>query len=138
MILPWFYMMSVFYTIFTVKWGQPHWHEDEKAGEIEVKDQTRSGIHDVRSWLYLEVMTFFSWIAMSMLFTLIAYIMKFKSISKSEKVMESDDNVWNDKDTDDFLRYLKFEYFLFNYILTKGVMEIFIGFIDSKDVIMFG
>lgn len=42
--------------------------------------------------------------------------------------MNMDDNVWNDKDTDDFLRYLKFEYFLYNYILCKLCTEIFIQF----------
>jgi len=54
-----------------------------------------------------------------MAFTLYAYVFKIKSISKAADVMELDDNVWNDKDTDDFLRYLKFEYFMVTYFLLK-------------------
>lgn len=42
--------------------------------------------------------------------------------------MEKDDNVWNDKSSDDFLRYLKFEYFFFNFFLAKLLCEIQIGF----------
>lgn len=52
--------------------------------------------------------------------------------------MESDDNVWNDKDTDDFLRYLKFEYFMTCYVLIKGLMEIWLGFVPRDDIAMFG
>jgi hypothetical protein len=73
-------------------------------------------------------MMFFNWITTSVLFVGVAYIRKFKSISKDEAVMNMDDNVWNDKDTDDFLRYLKFEYFLYNYLLCKLCTELFIQF----------
>mmetsp|Transcript_11641 Transcript_11641/g.17665 ORF Transcript_11641/g.17665 Transcript_11641/m.17665 type:complete len:96 (-) Transcript_11641:540-827(-) len=60
-----------------------------------------------------------------------AYCVKFKSISKNEALLEMDDNVWNDKDTDDFLHYLKFEYFLISYVLTYLFMEIVLGFSDA-------
>lgn len=70
-------------------------------------------------------------------FTLYAYLFKIKSICKSEIVMESDDNVWNDKDTDDFLRYLKFEYFMVNYTFVKAVSEIMIGFVQRDDMKIF-
>jgi len=76
----------------------------------------------------IEVRLFFTWLVVSIMFTLYAYVFKIKSISKSDIVMESDDNVWNDKDTDDFLRYLKFEYFMVSYTLLKMCMEILIGF----------
>jgi hypothetical protein len=71
-------------------------------------------------------------------FTLYAYIFKVKSSCKSSKVMEMDDNVWNDKDTDDFLRYLKYEYFMVSYFLLKMVLQIYIGFIPRDDILMFG
>lgn len=48
----------------------------------------------------------------------IAYIGKFKSTVKSEAVLEMDDNVWNDRKTDDFLRYMKFEFFVMTYFLS--------------------
>lgn len=49
-----------------------------------------------------------------------------------------DDNVWNDKDTDDFLRYLKYEYFLCSYYGLKVLMQIYIGFIPREDILIFG
>ena len=44
-----------------------------------------------------------------MLFLAFAYIVKFKSITKSESIQAADDNVWNDKFSDDFMRYIKSE-----------------------------
>ena len=75
-------------------------------------------------------------------FTIYAYVFKVKSACKSSKVMEMDDNVWNDKDTDDFLRYLKFEYFMCTYFLMKIVSQINygfnMGFIPGDDILLFG
>lgn len=123
-------MAAVLYTIFHVKSNKPHWPEDEKLEE--------SPTHEIRAYLLLECGFFFGWILVSVFFTLYAYIFKIKSISKSDIVMESDDNVWNDKDTDDFLRYLKFEYFMVSYVLIKGLMEIWLGFIPRDDIAIFG
>lgn len=83
----------------------------------------------MRSWLYLEVFLFFAWIWASIFFLAFAYCLKLKSIAKNKSVLESDDNVWNDKGTDDFLRYLKFEYFMFNYCWCKLFMECAVGYI---------
>jgi len=73
-------------------------------------------------------MLFFNWITTSVFFVGFAYLRKFKSISKDEDVLKHDDNVWNDKATDDFLRYLKFEYFMYNYFLCKFLTECFIQY----------
>jgi len=118
MVIPWFYMGSVLYTIYSVKVNKMNWKadDDHQAG--------KSDTHDIRAWLMIEVYVFFAWILCSMCFTFYAYVFKIKSISKSTKVMEMDDNVWNDKDTDDFLRYLKFEYFMATYYLLKVAMEV--------------
>jgi len=71
-------------------------------------------------------------------FTLYAYVLKVKSSCKSSAVMEMDDNVWNDKDTDDFLRYLKYEYFMCTYFALKIVMEVYIGFVKREEITIFG
>lgn len=65
------------------------------------------------------------WLASGIVFLLYAYIAKFKSIFKNEVLLAKDDNVWNDKDSDDFLRYLKQEYYMFAYILSFLAMEIY-------------
>lgn len=132
MVIPWFYMGAVLYTIYSVKVNKANWKADEDA------NGGKSDTHEIRSWLLIEVGVFFAWILCSMAFTLYAYIFKIKSISKSKKVMEMDDNVWNDKDTDDFLRYLKFEYFMCTYFMLKAVMEVYIGFVPRDDILIFG
>jgi len=75
-------------------------------------------VNYVRAWLLIECTYFFSWIGCACLFVIFAYIAKFQSTCKSGEVMEMDDNVWNDRGTDDFLRYLKFEFFVMNYMLS--------------------
>ena len=63
-----------------------------------------------------------------MLFLLFAYVFKFKSVAKDDEIMKMDDNVWNDKNTDDFLRYLKFEYFVLNYMISFLFTDLIYGF----------
>lgn len=82
----------------------------------------------MRSWLLLEVFLFFTWIWASIFFLLFAYVFKLKSVAKNDTIQGSDDNVWNDRGSDDFLRYLKFEYFMFNFCWTKLFMEISVGY----------
>ena len=57
-----------------------------------------------------------------------AYIIKFKPITKNELVLAHDTNVWNDRDTDDFLHYLKMEFFMITYMINFIIMEIIMGF----------
>ena len=132
MVIPWFYMGAGMYTIFQVKYNKDNWAADEEHAH------GKSPTHDIRAWLLIECMTFFVWILCSMFFTVYAYIFKVKSACKSTKVMEMDDNVWNDKDTDDFLRYLKFEYFMCTYFMLKIFLEIYIGFVPRQEILTFG
>jgi len=85
-------------------------------------------VNYVRAWLYIECTYFLSWIMCGMVFLFFAYIFKFKSVAKDEEVMRMDDNVWNDKNTDDFLRYLKFEFFVLNYMMTFLLHDLVYGF----------
>ena len=138
MVIPWFYMGSVLYTIFQVKYNKDNWKDDEKwTGDDDDKTKVNSPTHEIRAWLLIECGAFFGWIACSVGFTLYAYIFKIKSICKNAKVMELDDNVWNDKDTDDFLRYLKFEYFMCTFFALKTVMELYIGFFPRDIFLIF-
>jgi len=52
--------------------------------------------------------------------------------------MKMDDNVWNDRDTDDFLRYLKFEYFMLCYMMSFAMMEVIFGFMSFTELEKFG
>ena len=63
-----------------------------------------------------------------MVFLFFAYTLKFKSVAKDDEIMKMDDNVWNDHNTDDFLRYLKFEFFVLNYMMSFILMDFVYGF----------
>lgn len=43
-----------------------------------------------------------------------------------------DENPWNDKDTEDFLRHMKQEYFVFCYFLTAFILDVILYF-PGKD-----
>lgn len=90
------------------------------------------------NWINLELIYFFSWVISLMLFLFCAYWIKFKSIRKQKyDLMNSDgieteinlkdfNGIWNSKDSDDFLRYLKWEAFTFGYVFSMVIMNIII------------
>lgn len=111
--VPWSYFGVLSYTMYITKLHIEHWVED---------------INLVRVWLFIECVYFFIWILSGALFVMVAYIIKFKPTFKTEAAMAADDNVWNDKWSDDFLRFIKFDMYLFSFILSFLLMEIYIGF----------
>lgn len=88
---------------------------------------------EVRVWILIDVFFFFAWIASCVIFVTAAYIFKFQSTVKNEEVLLQDDNPWNDKDTEDFLRHLKMESLLFSYFIAAIIMDYTIGFFEGKD-----
>ena len=130
-LVPFSYFMGIFYTIFVVKGHKNTWKESFAVD---------SGSMEMRSWLILEVFLFFTWIWASIFFLLFAYIFKLESVAKNEAVKGPDDNVWNDRGSDDFLRYLKFEYFMFTFCWCKLFMEISVGYFRVRfdDLEQFG
>jgi len=92
----------------------------------------------VRAWILFEVIFYFTWLQMSVLFVAFAYITKFKSVAKDERLLAGDNDVWNDKWSTDFLRYLKMEYFLVTYLLTCLTSYTLVGFSNFYGVDKFG
>ena len=72
----------------------------------------------VRIWLFVESMFFFSWIVSGIIFLIMAHLSKFRSTIKSDLILQMDNDPWNDRKTDDFFRYIKFDYFVFTLYLT--------------------
>jgi len=112
-VVPCGYMSQILYAIFCTKLDIVNWE---------------GNVNYIRAWLYIECTFFLSWIICAMVFLFFAYVFKFKSVSKNDKIMQMDDNVWNDKDTDDFLRYLKFEFFVLNYMMSFLLTDVVYGF----------
>jgi hypothetical protein len=74
--------------------------------------------NDHEGLLQLELMFFISWFVGVCLFVFVAFILKFKSLTRPDnepngEVNEEDNNydIWTIKGADDFLHYLKFESF---------------------------
>ena len=91
-------------------------------------------INYVRVWIFLESIFFFCWIFSGVLFVASAYLWKLEPTDKDEDSIKLDDNVWNDRDADDFLRYVKYDYYIFSKILSILFMDIIIGFTDFNNV----
>jgi len=104
------------WTIYVVKVNMKTWWD--KPGTEDGGDITKHNLNFVRVWLILEIVFYFNWILMSIFFIGYAYIFKIQSSSKDPVILSVDDNVWNDRDTCDFLKYLKFEYFFITYMFT--------------------
>ena len=84
-------------------------------------------------WITIDVYFFFSWIIAGVIFVSAAYLFKFKSTMKDEDLLLQDDNPWNDKDTEDFMRHLKMEYLVFSYYISTAIMNYVIGFHPGRD-----
>jgi hypothetical protein len=91
-------------------------------------------INYVRVWMFIESIYFFCWIFSGILFVASAYIWKLEPTDKDEDSIKLDDNVWNDRDADDFLRYVKHDYYVFSKVLSVLFMDIIIGFTDFNRV----
>ena len=90
-------------------------------------------ITEVRVWMIIDCYFFFAYIISGVIFTTVAYVIKFNPTSKNEELLLMDDNPWNDKDTEDFLRHLKLEFFVFCYFMATLMMDISLGFFKGRD-----
>ena len=78
------------------------------------------------AWMQIEIWYFILWISSLALFTLFTLHAGIYSLFKTDyddKIMMNDgdeqsDDVWSNKNSDDFLRYFKFEAFTFGYYMT--------------------
>ena len=64
---------------------------------------------------YLELNIFISWVLASILFMFLAYTFKYRATWQQIDISKS---IWKMKDSNDFLKYLRFEYKIFCLIFT--------------------
>jgi hypothetical protein len=113
-LLTWYFIIS-WYTVYITKLNLHNWGED---------------INEIRVWLFIESAYVFKWILSSVIFVTLAQIFKFQSSLMSEDELEFDDDVWNDRNSSDFLRYIKHDFFIFVYICTHLINNLNYGFND--------
>jgi len=85
---------------------------------------------EVTMWLIIEIDYFLVWITSLVIFLFMASIYKYKSIRKKQfderdKYILNNQHkldVWSSKNSDDFLRYLKWEAFTIGYYLSQCLM----------------
>lgn len=88
----------------------------------------------MRIFMFIEIIWFFEWIFIGMCFLAVAYLFKLSPITKEESVQESDDNPWNDKFSDDFMRYEKAEMYNLSHIATKLFFDIQLAFYNNYNI----
>ena len=87
-------------------------------------------VSDMACWINLEIRFFMYWIVSLQLFLFLGYWFKYKSIRKGKIddnfVTNTDhyNSLWSSKNSDDFLRYLKWEAFTYGYLFTMLFMDI--------------
>ena len=81
-------IILIFETIFMVKMHTHFWKTEE--------------LNYVRAWILFEIIFYFTWLQMSVCFVAFAYIKKFKSDAKDERLLAGDNDVWNEKWSTDF------------------------------------
>ena len=92
----------------------------------------------MQAWIFIEVIFFLCWIAGGCIFLIIAYSSKMKTFLRTEEELLADMNPWNNEDTEDFLRHLKFEFYTMNFQLACILVEITMGFVDVFGLNMYG
>lgn len=105
--------------IFTAKYNMNDWKGEENLTEVRV-------------WIIIDCYYFLAFIISGIIFVTVAYVVKFNPTSKDEELLLMDENPWNDKDTEDFLRHMKQEYFVFCYFLTAFILDVILYF-PGKD-----
>jgi len=80
--------------IFTAKYNMNEWKGAENLTELRV-------------WIIIDCYYFLAFIISGIIFVTTAYVVKFNPTSKDEELLLMDENPWNDKDTEDFLRHMK-------------------------------
>ena len=101
-------------------------------------DEWEYDVNYVRIWLLIESIYFYVWLIASIIFVIIAYVSKFRSTIVNDAVLQNDDNVWNDRQTDDFLRYIKFDYYVFTLYLSCLLMDIIVGVTLGETLTLLG
>jgi hypothetical protein len=97
-----------------------------------------SNITIIRMWLLIEIMHYFNWLFSIGIFLGSSYAFRFKTISKDLDMLLEDDNVWNDKNTYDFLGVLKSECYYFSYKVSLLITNVQIGFILPYNISLYG
>lgn len=63
----------------------------------------------MRMWMEFEIGFLFMWLGSIIVYLQFTFWTKATSFSKVEGQLKGDQNIWNDKNTEDYLRYLKKE-----------------------------
>ena len=92
----------------------------------------------VRAWLLIEVIFFFTWICSGIIFLIMGKIITLHPMAIDEDETENDNDVWNDRKTQDFIVHLKAEFFQFTYVCSLMIQTILIGFTNMYYINIFG
>lgn len=84
----------------------------------------------VQAWIFLEAIYFLSWIVGGIIFLFIANCCHMKTFLRTEDELQEDMNPWNNKNSEDYLRHLKFEFYTMNFQMTCILVNLSVAFVD--------
>lgn len=102
--------------------------------KTRLNDWSDNQWNQIRIWLFIECIWFFSWIQTGILYLFFAYFSKMVPVTKDFKNKEEDDNPWNEKYSDDFMRYVKAEMYSTCHLATKLAFDFMLGFSSVYEI----
>ena len=95
---------------------------------------------DMACWINFEILFFLFWIVSLQIFLFLGYWFKYKSIRKGKiddnfsinSSQEYYNSLWSSKNSDDFLRYLKWEAFTYGYLFSMLFMDIYVALLNPQ------
>lgn len=125
-LVPYTYLLALFKTILLAKTNMIFWSYS---------------MNHIRAWLLLEITFFLFSIAAGIVFLLLCSLLpesggffNVQNKGRERTVL----NPYNEKNTTDFLRYIKREYFMFTFQATLTLTSCFIGFSNLYNFDMYG
>ena len=109
--MPLWYLGVIFYLFYFLK----------RCNKYVCTDKTVMNLGDI--WLNIEVMMFLYQIMNGVIFLLVCYLTKIKPFMRDHYELENDTNPWNNRNTEDYLRHMKLEFFMIT-IQMNGIMSV--------------
>ena len=91
-----------------------------------------------RLWFVIEIDFYFRFLFSIVVFLQLTYWTKASTMSKNTADMLDDDNIWNDKNTEDHLRFVKRETFDLSLQITFLIWVIGFTFFESESLDVYG
>lgn len=82
-------------------------------------------------WILIELMIWYLQFFSGVVFMAASYLFTLDNFMRDQEELETDDNPWNNRDTEDYLRHLKPEFFFTTYQMIMLGLNVTINFLPN-------